>query len=348
VSDTLATSAPREIVERLEHRVGELLDQGGIVLPERYAWQNAVKVAWLQLQDALVSHGPNKDRRVLDVVTERSVANALLDMVVQGLNVGAKQGYFIPYGQTLTFQRSYFGSIAVARRVANVDDVRALPIYQGDKLELEVEDGYRRIVSHRQTFDSIREGTLVGAYAIVTFRRNACDPSPPRPDHVDIMTVEEIKASWGQSKGYKYKPDQSTHATFPEAMALRTVIQRALKPLINAATDEHLFLEAVNREPEEAIDDDLAAELEDANTIDVDVDQPAPALERELSADELRELGDVAEDELERMVDEVVPEIDEALERMAEAGPHAHLIEARRDRRGDVKAAELFPEDPGF
>jgi recombination protein RecT len=307
------TPSSKEIVVRTEARVAELLKDGGLVLPDRYAWQNALKSAWLVLQDATVQGGPNHGKRILEICSERSVANALLDMIVQGLNVGAKQGYFIPYGSTLTFRRSYFGSIAVAKRVAGVDDVRALPIYAGDEVELEVEDGYRRIARHRQTFESIREGTLVGAYAIVTFRHNAFDPSPPRPDHVDIMTVEEIKASWGQSKGYKYKPDQSTHATFPEAMALRTVIQRALKPLINAATDEHLFLEAVNREPEEAIDDDLAAELEDANTIEVDVALEAPA-----------------EDQLEDAPDlELEPE------------PAA-------EEPADDELARLFPEEPVF
>jgi len=317
------TPASKEIAVRTEQRVAELLRDGGLVLPERYAWQNALKSAWLQLQDATIQGGPNKDRRVLDVVSERSVANALLDMVVQGLNVGAKQGYFIPYGTTLTFSRSYFGSIAVGKRVAGVDDVRALPVYQEDQLEIEVVDGRRRIVSHRQTFASIREGSIVGAYAIVTFRRPFGE-ADVRPDHVEIMTIEEIHASWGQSRGYRYDPKKSTHATFPEAMALRTVIQRALKPLINAATDDHLFLDAFNREPEEALEAELDAELDDANTIDVDVALEAPA---ELQLEEAPEL-EVEELELEDV--EVVEE-----------------RPARRPRKAP-EPAELFPEDPGF
>lgn len=331
MTDTPAPSSRRELVERSESRIAELLDAGGLVLPERYAWRNALKTAWLQLQDAEIQYGQHKGRRLLDVVTEGSVANALLDMVAQGLNVGAKQGYFIPMGHVLTFRRSYFGSIALARRVANVDDVRALPIYEGDELELEVEHGYRRIVSHRQTFASIREGTLVGAYAIVTFRR----PPPTahaeaRPDHVDVMTIEEIRTSWSKAKS------SGTHGDFPEAMALRTVIQRALKPLINAASDDHLFLEAYNRDPDG--DDDLYSddEGEQANTIDVDVALEAP---REEPIDDAPDL-EVEDVELE----DVEPEPLEALK----TGPHAHLVDRPR-RRGDVKAAEpLFPEDPGF
>lgn len=320
MADTLTRTPAREqreIIVRTEERVETLLKDGGLVLPERYAWQNALKTAWLQLQDATIAFGQNAGKRVLDVVTERSVANALLDMVVQGLNVGAKQGYFIPYGATLTFQRSYFGSIALARRVANVDDVRALPIYEGDQIELEVVDGYRRVVSHRQTFASIREGTLVGAYAIVTFRRHLGDPEK-RPDHVEIMTVEEIHTSWKKSKG------GSVHKDFPEAMALRTVIQRALKPLINAASDDHLFLDAVNREPEQAIDQDLDAELEDANTIDVDVALEAPAEEPLETAEEL----EVQELEVQELKPEPAPV-------------------APRGRKA-APAVELFPEDPGF
>lgn len=307
-------TAGREIVVRTEERVAELLREGGLVLPERYAWQNALKSAWLYLQGATIQAGPEKGRPVLEVVTERSVANALLDMVVQGLNIGAKQGYLIPYGQTLTFQRSYFGSIAVARRVAGVDDVRALPIYAGDEVDLEVEDGYRRIARHRQTFESIREGTLAGAYAIVTFRGDA------RPDHVELMTVEEIRASWSQSRGYRYDPKKSTHATFPEAMALRTVIQRALKPLINAASDDHLFLDAFNREPERALDEDLDAELEDANTIEIDVALDAPAEE--------------PVDEVEDVELEAVPEEPVEAEEPVDAA--------------DDDLARLFPEQPDF
>lgn len=320
MADSIAPApAPKELVVRTEQRVAELLRDGGLVLPERYAWQNALKSAWLVLQDATIQGGPHKDKRVLDVCSERSVANALLDMVVQGLNVGAKQGYFIPYGQTLTFQRSYFGSIAVAKRVAGVEDVRALPIYQEDAVELEVEDGRRRVVSHRQTFASIREGTLVGAYAIVDFR------DADRPPLVEVMTIEEIRASWGQSRGYRYDPKKSTHATFPEAMALRTVIQRALKPLINAATDDYLFLDSYNREPEAALEEELDAELEEANTIDVDVALEAPAEEPLEAAEEL-EIEELDVEELE-----------------AEPAPAP-----RRGRKEPEAAAEVFPEDPGF
>lgn len=318
MTDSIAPApAPKELVVRTEQRVAELLRDGGLVLPERYAWQNALKSAWLVLQDATIQGGPHKDKRVLDVCSERSVANALLDMVVQGLNVGAKQGYFIPYGTTLTFQRSYFGSIAVAKRVAGVEDVRALPIYQEDAVELEVEDGRRRIVSHRQMFASIREGTLVGAYAIVDFR------DADRPPLVEVMTIEEIRTSWGQSRGYRYDPKKSTHASFPEAMALRTVIQRALKPLINAATDDYLFLDAYNREPEAALEEELDAELEEANTIDVDVALEAPAEEPLEAAEEL----EVEELEVEDL--EVKPE------------------PAARGRKA-AEVAEPFPEDPGF
>ena len=315
------TTPRREIVVRTEERVARLLEDGGLVLPQRYAWQNALKVAWLQLQDAEIQHGERKGQKVLDVVTERSVANALLDMVVQGLNVGAKQGYFIPYGSTLTFQRSYFGSIAVAKRVAGVRDVRALPIYAGDEVELEVMHGYRLVSSHRQTFESIRDGTLAGAYAIVEFVLRPDvgeleDDEPIRPDHVEIMTIEEIKTSWRQSRGYKFKPESSTHAAFPEAMALRTVIQRALKPLINAASDDYLFLDAFNREPEHAVEQDLDAELEDANTIDVDVALEAPR--------EDEQLDEEAEVELEVVEEEPAPEAE------------------------DDEISRLFPEKPGF
>lgn len=326
---------PREIVVRTEERVATLLEEGGLILPERYAWQNALKSAWLVLQDATVQGGPNHGKRVLDIVSERSVANALLDMVAQGLNVGAKQGYFVPYGNALTFQRSYFGSIAVAKRVAGVADVRALPVYEGDTIELEIVDGIRRVVSHRQTFDSLREGTLVGAYAIVLFRDD-------RPNVTDVMSIDEIRTSWMQSRPYKKDPKGSTHASFPEAMALRTVIQRALKPLINGATDDHLFLAAFNRDPSEAAEEELALEVEeDANTIEIDVD-PEPASEPEPEPAPALESGDAA------MLDAVIgfgTAVLDELEREPEPEPAPKKAKAKPEADD---ARELFPAELPF
>lgn len=266
-------SPGREIVARTEERIETLLAEKELALPPGYAWQNALKSAWLELQDATIPYGKHKGKRVLDVVTEKSVANALLDMTVQGLNPAAKQGYFIPYGSTLTFQRSYFGSVAVAKRVANVDDVRALVVYAGDELELEIADGRRRILSHRQTFESIREGTIVGAYAIVDFRTE-------RPPVVDVMTIEELKTSWGQTESRG-----EVHQKFPEEMARRTVIQRALKPIINTATDEYLFLDAYNRDGSITVE----AELEDDLAVEP-VDLDLPDLAREEAPESLEEL----------------------------------------------------------
>jgi recombination protein RecT len=40
---------------------------------------------------------------VLQACTRDSIANALLDMAVQGLNPAKKQGYFIAYGKQLVF-----------------------------------------------------------------------------------------------------------------------------------------------------------------------------------------------------------------------------------------------------
>lgn len=286
---TRGPSTPgREIVQRTEERISTLLSERELMLPSGYAWQNALKSAWLQLQDATLPFGPKKGQRVLDHVTEKSVANALLDMVVQGLNPAAKQGYFIPYGQTLTFQRSYFGSVAVAKRVAGVEDVRALVVYAGDELELEVVDGRRKIVAHRQTFDSIREGTIVGVYAIVDFAART-DPDTgyvrQRAPLVDVMTIEEVRASWQQSRS-----GGKTHDAFPEEMAKRTVIQRALKPLINTATDDYLFLDAYNRDAtvtvEAELEEDLAVE-----PIDVDL----PDLGAEASGESLEEAEEEAE-----------------------------------------------------
>ncbi len=78
-----------------------------------------MKSAWLILQAAV-----DKDKKpVLEVCSKNSIANALLDMVVQGLNPAKKQCYFIAYGNGLACQRSYFGTMAVTKQVAGAKEI---------------------------------------------------------------------------------------------------------------------------------------------------------------------------------------------------------------------------------
>ena len=116
-------------VKVLEH-VQALQEAGDLKLPENYAAGNQVKLAWLTLLEVT----DRNQKPALEVCTKESIANALLEMIVKGLSVAKKQCDFIVYGNKLTLQEEYHGTIALARRFGGVVGVpTGNVIYEGDE-----------------------------------------------------------------------------------------------------------------------------------------------------------------------------------------------------------------------
>lgn len=259
----IATRAKAEIVESTEKRVAQLVEEGMLHLPPNYSAPNALRAAYLILQETL-----DKNKKpVLESCTRASIANALLSMVVQGLDPNRNQAYFIAHGTTLTLRRSYFGTLALAKRLGGVKDAYAEVIYEGDEFEFETERGRKKIVKHKQTLDGIAKGKIVGAYVVVEFEDGRED--------AEVMPMAEIQKAW--SKGGDTNP---ARREFPGEMAKRTVINRALKRHINSSDDSHLalVLHYVNRDPVQEAHDEIDAEIVDvtANARTIDIEQPTP------------------------------------------------------------------------
>lgn len=265
----------RDMVDVVAARIRQFLEDGHLHLPPAYSSENALKSAWLQIQGVV-----DKDKRpALSVCTRESVANALLDMVVQGLNPAKRQCYWLVYGQTLVCQRSYFGAIALAKRCAGVRDVWADVVYQGDVFEYAKERGSWKIVRHDQKIENINPDKILLAYAGVEFA------DPERPALVGLMTMAQIRKSWAKSRGNPTAPD-SVHSQFPDQMAMRTVMVRTLKTLINSSSDDWLLAESLDRQDTTELAADAAAEeaaLEgrvlDLPPQDADTGEVAPAPE---------------------------------------------------------------------
>jgi recombination protein RecT len=258
---TLAMQA-KGIVDIVEARIGEFLRTGQLVLPKDYSPDNALKSAWLVLQTTEDKDG----KKALEVCTRDSIANSLLDMIVQGLNPAKKQGYFIVYGKTLTFQRSYFGSMAVAKMVnPKIDDFSYAVVYEDDTFKYGIKNGKKTVEEHIQDIKNVKKDKIVAAYSIALNKDG-------EPMKTEIATFDEIKQSWKMSKthpvmdGDKIKPD-STHGKFTADMALKTVINKNCKIIINASSDNALLLERINR------NEDLA----DAAMVRVEIDERANA-----------------------------------------------------------------------
>src|SRR5690606_2036696 len=150
----------RDTVDVVAGRINELMRSGELHLPADYSVHNALKSAWLVLQETV-----DKDKRpVLSVCSRESIANALLDMAIQGLNPAKRQCYFIAYGHTLVCQRSYFGDMALVKRVLPKADIWYGIVYDGDVFEYTIWRGRRVITKHEQKVENIDPGRIRAAY----------------------------------------------------------------------------------------------------------------------------------------------------------------------------------------
>lgn len=252
----------KEIVDVVEQKITAFSKDGQLHLPENYSAQNAIKSAWLIIQEL-------KDKNnalVLPRCSRPSIANALLDMVVQGLDPVKKQCYFIAYGASLTCQRSYFGDMALVKRKYRdkIDDIVYGTVHEGDQFTVEKQNGKIVAIDHKQDFGAA-DRPVVGAFCL-------CLTEDGRVFRAEVMTMAQIKQSWKQSRMKIVLDDgsikaDSVHGKFYTEMCQKTVIRRCLKPLLNSADDNDLMIEVMNRS-EEIREDAFVAEEIAANEND--------------------------------------------------------------------------------
>ena len=238
-------------------RIKELQEVGALVIPKNYAIGNELKMAFFSLEEVKTAD----KKQAIQVCTKESIANALLKMCIQGLSVWKGQCCFIAYGNKIKLQREYAGTIALALRTGKVKDVpHAEVIYDGDEIEYEIKNGRKTITKHIQSFDNVIAGNIIGAYAVV--------PLSDGSYYTEIMTINQIKKAWamGATGG-----NSQAHRDFPDQMAKKTVISRALKVIINSSNDAYLFSEENEHDTEleeieftdaDVIDDDYTSEEE--------------------------------------------------------------------------------------
>lgn len=250
--------AEKNVSDNVLNKVRVLESQGNLELPKDYSPSNAMKQAWLKI---------SQDNKLMNT-SDASKANALLDMVTQGLNPAKSQCYFIPYGDKMQLQRSYHGNIMMLKRDAGAADVVAQVIYDGDTFEQELDEvGRIKSISHKQAFGNINKDNIIGAYATVVFG--------DKQNHIEVMTIEQIEQAWMQSSMIKDRDAlkrSKTHNNFKEEMAKKTVINRAAKRYINTSTDEGLLKfanEADQRQRKEVFDVEIE---ENHATEDLDFD----------------------------------------------------------------------------
>lgn len=251
-SAALAT-IEKTIADSVLRRVQTFSANKDIRLPANYSPENALKSAWL----ILLETKDRNDKPVLEVCTKESIANALLNMVLQGLNPVKKQCDFIAYGNKLTLQREYHGTMALARRYGGIREAVGNVVFEGDEFEYSIDSrGYKKVTKHIQGIDNIDPNKIKGAYATLLFEDAEREP------FVEIMTMAQIRQAWmqGATKG-----NSPAHKNFPDQMAIKTVISRACKTFISSSDDSALFddddtTDAVARAARERITSDANQE----------------------------------------------------------------------------------------
>lgn len=246
-----------ETLTRVESQIQDLQKTGGLHFPPNYSPQNALKAAWLVLQETKDRNG----KAALEVCSKESICMSLLDMTIQGLSVAKKQGYFIVYGTKLQFSRSYFGTMAVAKRSERVKDIFAQVVFEGDEFEFEINRAAKRITKHTQKLENINIDKIIAAYCTIIYDDGQ--------EFSEIMTIGQIRTAWtrGATKG-----NSSAHKDQPEEMAKRTVINRTCKAFINTMDDSDLLMESFDRSEEKSVDDVIEQEIEEnANSELIDI-----------------------------------------------------------------------------
>ena len=222
-----ALAVQKDVVDSVLAKINTFEESGELKLPANYSAPNALKSAWLILQDAV----DKNNQPVLVSCTRESIANSLLSMVVQGLSPVKNQCYFIPYGKELQLQRSYLGTLAVAKRVGGVKTAVANCIYEGDKFvySIDPETGLKKIVEHTQDLENLDADKVKGAYAILTTEDGRTI--------VEIMNMGQIRKAWMQGS---MKGGSPAHKNFGDEMAKKSVLG-ACKMLIGISDDADLY-----------------------------------------------------------------------------------------------------------
>lgn len=258
----------KDTVDVVANEVRKLQECGQLFFPANYNPENAMKAAWLTIQETK----DKSDRPALEVCTKNSIANALLGMVVQGLNPAKKQCYFIVYGSKLVLQRSYFGSMHIAKTVdPNIEDIFAYPVYKNELFKTSIVKGRTVVMQHIPEYDEEKRGAMVGAYCQVLYKDGR--------ENTTYMTMTEIKKAWSMSPT---KPIDvatgelkatSTHAQFTAEMAKKTVVNKACKPIINSSNDSSLLVKVYNHTQSDIAEAEAEEEIyANANSQPIDID----------------------------------------------------------------------------
>ena len=186
---------------------------------------------------------------VLEVCTEESVMQALLDSVAKGLDFSESQIYFIPRNNQMTTMESVYGRIVRAKRASKYYKPIVGYVHEGDIFDfgVDIQTGYTKIIEHKTSIENL-DKPFIAAYAYVTDNDGNTD--------VFVMTRKEWLKSWTKSSN-----GASVAKDFERDMIYRTIIKKSTKSLVNSNVN-YMGLSTVDDDDDTPLAGDAASIIE--------------------------------------------------------------------------------------
>lgn len=195
----------------------------GLVLPSNFNPANSLKKARFILNDMKVNGKP-----VLQVCSQASIVQCLLESVTKGLSYDEMQIYFIPRNGVMTNMESVYGRIVRAKRASKNYKPIVGYVHEDDEFEIgvDVETGVTKIKKHETKLENL-DKPIIAAYAYVTDNDGNTE--------VTIMTKREWLTSWKKS------PNGCAVAKeFEKDMIFRTIVKKSTKALVNSTNSVYV------------------------------------------------------------------------------------------------------------
>ena len=195
----------------------------GLVLPPNFNPANSLKKARFILNDMKVNGKP-----VLEVCSQASIVQCLLESVTKGLSYDEMQIYFIPRNGVMTNMESVYGRIVRAKRASKNYKPIVGYVHEGDEFEIgvDVETGVTKIKKHETKLENL-DNQIIAAYAYVTDNDGNTD--------VTIMTKREWLTSWKKSP-----TGCAVAKEFEKDMIFRTIVKKSTKALVNSTNSVYV------------------------------------------------------------------------------------------------------------
>jgi recombination protein RecT len=182
---------------------------------------------------------------VLEVCSQASIVQCLLESVTKGLSYDEMQIYFIPRGNQMTNMESVYGRIVRAKRASKNYKPIVGYVHEDDIFEFgtDVESGVLKIYKHETKLENL-DKPIIAAYAYVTDNNGDTE--------ITIMTKREWLTSWKKS------PNGCAVAKeFEKDMIFRTIVKKSTKSLVNSNTKNNGVVQGITDDDDTPLAGDM-------------------------------------------------------------------------------------------